>query len=162
MMATERQLLIFERHFSPEKRCRSPLGWGIMPSACFSALPPGGLVKGVSAGQHVAAEAAWVDLPQTNPSRRASRERAVNTRSSHARVSNATTTSGGSRVVACEPSLREDARRSPPKEGSRRDGTALRKQKCRSNPQLVCSSHHGIASVFDLDVNKGFADVMGW
>jgi len=47
-----------------------------MPSACFSAPRPGGLVEGPSAGQHVAAGAAWVDLPQANPSGRASRERA--------------------------------------------------------------------------------------
>ena len=73
MKATEEHLLIFERHFSPEKRCRPPSGWGIMPSACFSAPPPGGLVEGASAGQHVAAGAAWVDLPQANPSGRASR-----------------------------------------------------------------------------------------
>ncbi len=38
--------------------------------------PPGGLVEGASAGQHVAEGAAWVDLPQANPSGRASRERA--------------------------------------------------------------------------------------
>ena len=76
MKAAEEHLLIFERHFSPEKRCRPPSGWGIMPSACFSAPPPGGLVEGARAGQHVAAGAAWVDLPQTNPTGRASRERA--------------------------------------------------------------------------------------
>ena len=76
MMAAECQLLIFERHFSPEKRCRPPLGWGIMPSACFSAPPPRGLVEVASAGQHVAAGAAWVDLPQATPTGRAKRERA--------------------------------------------------------------------------------------
>jgi hypothetical protein len=76
MKASEEHLLIFERHFSPEKRCRPPLRWGIMPSACFSAPLPRGLVEGASAGQHVAAGAAWVDLPQANPSGRASRERA--------------------------------------------------------------------------------------
>jgi hypothetical protein len=76
MKAAEEHLLIFERHFSPEKRCRPPLRWGIMPSACFSAPLPRGLVEGASAGQHVAAGAAWVDLPQANPSGRASRERA--------------------------------------------------------------------------------------
>jgi hypothetical protein len=76
MKATEEHLLIFERHFSAEKRCRPPSGWGIMPSACFSAPPPGGLVEGASAGQHVAAGAAWVDLLKANPSGRASRERA--------------------------------------------------------------------------------------
>ena len=75
-MADEGQLLIFERHFSPEKRCRPPLGWVIIPSACFSAPLPRGLVEGASAGQHVAAGAAWVDLPLANPSGRASRERA--------------------------------------------------------------------------------------
>ena len=62
-MAAEEQLLIFERHFSAEKLCRSPSGWGIMPSACFSAPLPRGLVEGASAGQHVAAGAVWVDLP---------------------------------------------------------------------------------------------------
>jgi len=76
MKAAECHLLIFERHFSPEKRCRPPSGWGIMPSACFSAPPPGVLVEGARAGQHVAAGAAWVDLPLANPSERASRERA--------------------------------------------------------------------------------------
>jgi len=76
MKAAECHLLIFERHFSPEKRCRPPSGWGIMPSACFSAALTRGLVEGASAGQHVAAGAAWVDLPQANPSGRASRERA--------------------------------------------------------------------------------------
>jgi hypothetical protein len=76
MKAAEEHLLIFERHFSPEKRCRPPLRWGIMPSAYFSAPLPRGLVEGASAGQHVAAGAAWVDLPQANPSGRASRERA--------------------------------------------------------------------------------------
>ena len=76
MKAAEEHLLIFERHFSPEKQCRPPLVWGIMPSACFSAPLPRGLVEGASAGQHVAAGAAWVDLPQANPSGRASRERA--------------------------------------------------------------------------------------
>jgi hypothetical protein len=76
MKAAEEHLLIFERHFSAEKRCRPPSGWGIMPSACFSAPLPGGLVEGASTGQHVAAGAAWVDLPQANPSGRASRERA--------------------------------------------------------------------------------------
>ena len=76
MKAAERQLLIFERHFSPEKRCRPPSGWWIMPSACFSAPPPRGLVEVASAGQHVAAGAAWVDLPQANPTGRASRKRA--------------------------------------------------------------------------------------
>ena len=61
-----------------------------MPSACFSAPPPGGLVEGASAGQHVAAGAVWVDLPQANPSGRASRERALgDTRSGLARASNA-------------------------------------------------------------------------
>ena len=34
------------------------------------------IFEGASAGQHVAAGAAWVDLPQANPSGRASRERA--------------------------------------------------------------------------------------
>jgi hypothetical protein len=34
------------------------------------------IFEGVSAGQHVAAGAAWVDLPQANPSGRAERERA--------------------------------------------------------------------------------------
>ena len=76
MKAAEGQLLIFERHFSPGKRCRPPLGWGIMPSACFSAPLPRGLVEAVSAGQHVAMGAAWVDLPQANPAGRTSRERA--------------------------------------------------------------------------------------
>jgi hypothetical protein len=76
MKATEEHLLIFERHFSAEKLCRPPSGWGIMPSACFSAPLPRGLVEGASAGQHVAAGAAWVDLPQANPSGRASQERA--------------------------------------------------------------------------------------
>jgi hypothetical protein len=76
MKAAEEHLLIFERHFSPDKRCRPPLGWVIMPSACFSAPLPRGLVEGASAGQHVAAGAAWVDLPKANPSGRASRERA--------------------------------------------------------------------------------------
>ena len=76
MKAAEYHLLIFERHFSPEKRCRPPLGWGIMPSAYFSAPLPRGLVECASAGQHVAVGAAWVDLPQANPSGRAARERA--------------------------------------------------------------------------------------
>jgi hypothetical protein len=76
MKAAEEHLLIFERHFSPDKRCRPPSGWGIIPLVCFSAPLPRGLVEGASAGQHVAAGAAWVDLPQTNPSGRASRERA--------------------------------------------------------------------------------------
>jgi hypothetical protein len=76
MKAAEEHLLIFERHFSAEKLCRPPSGWGIMPSACFSAPLPRGLVEGASAGQHVAAGAAWVDLPQANPTGRASRERA--------------------------------------------------------------------------------------
>ncbi len=76
MKAADEHLLIFERHFSPEKRCRPPLGWGIMPSACFPAPLPRGLVEGASAGQHVAAGAAWVDLPEANPSGRAERERA--------------------------------------------------------------------------------------
>ena len=102
MMAAEDQLLIFERHFSPEKQCRPPSGWGIMPLACFSAPLPRGLVEGASAGQHVAAGAVWVDLPQANPSVRAERERASQYRSGLARASNATATSGGSRVVACE------------------------------------------------------------
>jgi hypothetical protein len=73
MKVDEEHLLIFERHFFPEKRCRPPLGWGIMPSACFSAPLTRGLVEGASAGQHVAAGAAWVDLPQANPSGRAER-----------------------------------------------------------------------------------------
>ncbi|MEY2906622.1 MAG: hypothetical protein RLZZ408_1093 [Verrucomicrobiota bacterium] len=47
-----------------------------MPSACFSAPLPRGLVEGASAGQHVAAGAAWVVFPQANPSGRASQERA--------------------------------------------------------------------------------------
>ncbi len=34
------------------------------------------IFEGASAGQHIAAGAAWVDLPQANPSGRASRERA--------------------------------------------------------------------------------------
>jgi len=34
------------------------------------------IFEGASAGQHVAAGAAWVDLPQANPSGRASLERA--------------------------------------------------------------------------------------
>ena len=34
------------------------------------------IFEGASAGQHVAAGAAWVDLPQANPSGRAERERA--------------------------------------------------------------------------------------
>ncbi len=34
------------------------------------------IFEGASAGQHVAAGAAWVDLPQANPPGRASRERA--------------------------------------------------------------------------------------
>ena len=76
MKAAEDHLLIFERHFSPEKRCRPPSSWGIMPSACFSAPLPRGLVEGASAGQHVAAGAAWVDLPEANPSGRAELERA--------------------------------------------------------------------------------------
>jgi hypothetical protein len=76
MKAAEEHLLIFERHFSAEKRCRPPSGWGIMPSACFSAPLPRGLVEGASVGQHVAAGAAWVDLPEANPSGRAERERA--------------------------------------------------------------------------------------
>ena len=76
MEAAEEHLLIFERHFSAEKRCRPPSGWGIIPLVCFSAPLPRGLVEGASAGQHVAAGAAWVDLPQANPTGRASRERA--------------------------------------------------------------------------------------
>ena len=76
MKTAEEHLLIFERHFSPEKRCRPPLVWWIMPSACFSAPPPGGLVEGASAGRHEAAGAAWVDLPLGKPVGRASRERA--------------------------------------------------------------------------------------
>jgi hypothetical protein len=76
MKAAEEHLLIFERHFSAEKLCRPPSGWGIMPSAYFSVPLPRGLVEGASAGQHVAAGAAWVDLPQANPSGRAERERA--------------------------------------------------------------------------------------
>jgi hypothetical protein len=34
------------------------------------------IFEGASAGQHVAAGAAWVDLPEANPSGRAERERA--------------------------------------------------------------------------------------
>ena len=52
MKTAEEHLLIFERHFSAEKRCRPPSGWGIMPSACFSAPPPGGLVEGASDGRY--------------------------------------------------------------------------------------------------------------
>ena len=64
MKTAENQLLIFERHFSPEKPCRPKSGaFGIMPWACFSAPLPRGLVEGASAGQHIAAGAAWVDLP---------------------------------------------------------------------------------------------------
>jgi hypothetical protein len=35
------------------------------------------IFEGASAGQHVAAGAAWVDLPEANPSGRAERERAI-------------------------------------------------------------------------------------
>ena len=52
MKAAEEHLLIFERHFSAEKRCRPPSGWWTMPSACFSAPLPRGLVEGVSAGRY--------------------------------------------------------------------------------------------------------------
>ncbi|MEY2907089.1 MAG: hypothetical protein RLZZ408_1560 [Verrucomicrobiota bacterium] len=52
MKAAEEHLLIFERHFSPEKRCRPPSRRGIMPSACFSAPLPRGLVEGASAGRY--------------------------------------------------------------------------------------------------------------
>jgi hypothetical protein len=51
-VAAEEQLLIFERHFSAEKLCRPPSGWGIMPSACFSAPLPRGLVEGASDGRY--------------------------------------------------------------------------------------------------------------
>jgi hypothetical protein len=52
MQAAEEHLLIFERHFSAEKRCRPPSGWWTMPSACFSAPLPRGLVEGASAGRY--------------------------------------------------------------------------------------------------------------
>jgi hypothetical protein len=52
MKTAEEHLLIFERHFSPEKRCRPPLRWGIMPSAYFSAPLPRGLVEGASDGRY--------------------------------------------------------------------------------------------------------------
>jgi hypothetical protein len=52
MQAAEEHLLIFERHFSAEKRCRPPSGWWTMPLACFSAPLPRGLVEGASAGRY--------------------------------------------------------------------------------------------------------------